>query len=81
MDETETPKRIGKKWSIPEILSLQREYQLLNMSIDEIANKHKRTPKAIMYKLSHENFAASYDTLLYCYNNKNNFDIDDISTW
>jgi hypothetical protein len=54
--------RNGKKWNINEILSLQREFQLLQMSIDDIAKKHKRTPKAIMYKLHHEGFAR-FDSL------------------
>lgn len=50
-------KRTGKKWNVNEILSLQREYELLQMSIDDIATKHKRTPTAIMYKLHEEGFA------------------------
>ena len=50
------PKRNGKKWTINEELSLQREHQLLEMSIEEIANKHQRTPESILKKLSKENF-------------------------
>ncbi len=50
------PKRDGKKWTINEELSLQREHQLLEMSIEEIANKHQRTPESILKKLSKENF-------------------------
>lgn len=49
--------RSGKKWNVNEILSLQREYELLQMNIDDIAKKHKRTPKAIVYKLQQEGFA------------------------
>lgn len=56
-------KRSGKKWSVNEILSLQREYELLQMNVDEIAKKHKRTSKAIMYKLHHEGF-AKFDWLV-----------------
>ena len=37
-------KRTCKQWNINEILSLQREFELLQMSIDDIAKKHKRTP-------------------------------------
>jgi hypothetical protein len=55
-------KRTCKQWNINEILSLQREFELLQMSIDDIAKKHKRTPKAIMYKLHHEGFAR-FDSL------------------
>jgi len=54
--------RNSKKWNVNEILSLQREFELLQMSIDDIAKKHKRTPKAIMYKLHHEGFAR-FDSL------------------
>jgi phosphomevalonate kinase len=57
-------KRSGKKWSVNEILSLQREYELLQMNVDEIAKKHKRTSKAIMYKLHHEGF-AKFDWLFH----------------
>jgi hypothetical protein len=57
-------KRTGKKWSVNEILSLQREYELLQMNVDDIAKKHKRTSKAIMYKLHHEGF-AKFDWLFH----------------
>jgi hypothetical protein len=30
-------KRNGNKWTVNEVLTLQREYELLNMSIQEIA--------------------------------------------
>ena len=50
------PKRNGKKWKINEILALQREYQLLEMSIDKIAEKHQRSQEGILKKLSKENF-------------------------
>jgi len=49
--------RKGFKWSINEILSLQREFELLGWDIDQISNKHERTPYAIMYKLGQEGFA------------------------
>jgi hypothetical protein len=50
------------KWGVNEVLSLQREYQLLKLSIDEIAKKHKRTPNAIMLKLDKEGI-ENYNTL------------------
>jgi hypothetical protein len=50
-------KRRGFKWSINEILSLQREYELLKWDIETIAKKHERDPQAIMYKLDNEGFA------------------------
>jgi hypothetical protein len=55
-------KRNGYKWSINECLRLQREYELLQLSVDEIATLHQRTPNAIMFKLDQEGF-AKYNTL------------------
>jgi hypothetical protein len=60
--------RNRKRWTINECIDLQREYELLELSIDEIAMKHKRTPKAIMFRLDHEGF-ADYNLLHSKYNN------------
>jgi|UniRef100_A0A6C0CHX0 DNA-binding PadR family transcriptional regulator len=49
-------KRVGKKWQTPEILRLQREYELLNLSIDQIAKLHERTIYAILAKIEQEEF-------------------------
>ena len=57
--------RSGYRWNINECIRLQREFELLELSIDEIADRHKRTPNAIMFKLSSEGF-ADYNVL---YNN------------
>lgn len=68
-----THTRNGFRWSVNEILSLQREFELLGWTIDQIAEKHKRTPNAIMYKLDQEGF-ADYNELyseLYGHNNSN----------
>jgi len=62
--------RAGFKWSVNEIISLQREFELLGMGIDEIALKHKRTPNAIMYKLDQEGF-ADYNVLYSNYHDLN----------
>jgi hypothetical protein len=51
----QNPSRHNFKWSINEILALHREYDLLKLSVQEIANKHQRTPHAIIYKLVNEN--------------------------
>ena len=56
-----TNKRHGNKWTINEILSLQREYELLEWSVYEIAEKHERTVIAIMSKLQKENFITSWN--------------------
>ena len=58
--------RFGFKWTVTECLKLQREYELLKLPIDEIASNHKRTSKAIIYKLAQEGF-ANLDLLLYDY--------------
>ena len=62
--------RYGFKWSINEILSLQREFELLGWNIDQIAEKHKRIANAIMYKLDQEGF-ADYNVLYSNYHNLN----------
>ena len=54
--------RNGNRWTVNECLQLQREYELLGLSIDEIASRHKRTINAIMFKLDHEGF-ADYNVL------------------
>jgi predicted transcriptional regulator len=54
-------KRNGNRWTINEILSLQREYELLDMSIQEIANKHGRTNRSILLKLDSEGIINSFD--------------------
>lgn len=48
--------RHGNKWSIPEILRLQREFELLRLPISEIAMLHSRSEAAIKYKLIAEGF-------------------------
>ena len=46
--------RNGYKWSINECLQLEREYDLLKMSVPDMALKHNRTLNAIMFKLEAE---------------------------
>lgn len=55
-----TPQRNGNKWNVNELLSLQREYELLELSIQEIALKHERTVDAILYKLYNEDFIGDF---------------------
>ena len=62
--------RAGFKWTVNETLSLQREFELLGMTIDDIALKHQRTPNAIMYKLDQEGF-ADYNVLYSNYHDLN----------
>jgi len=49
-------KRANKRWTINEVLTLQREYELLEMDIDEIATRHERSVDGIAYKLKSEGF-------------------------
>jgi hypothetical protein len=57
-------KRSGNKWTINECLRLQREFELLDLSVYEISLLHERSPNAIMYKLDSEGF-AEYNKLAY----------------
>jgi hypothetical protein len=56
-----TYKRHGNRWTINEILSLQREYELLEWTVQEIAQKHQRSVRAILCKLEVEGFIGSWD--------------------
>lgn len=71
--------RSGNKWTVNEILSLQREYELLEMSIQEIALKHSRSVDAILYKLDSEGFIDNWnDARGYInYFNKNEYYVAD----
>ena len=48
--------RHGNRWTVNEILALQREYELLELSICEIALRHQRSENAIIMKLEAEGF-------------------------
>lgn len=61
-------RRNGNRWTINECLQLQREFELLNLSVAEIADRHQRTPNAIMFKLDQEGF-ADYTVLYSNFNN------------
>lgn len=49
--------RYGNPWTVPETLRLVREYDLLQLSVEEIAKLHLRTIRAIKFKLYAEGFA------------------------
>ena len=55
--------RFGKRWTVNECLQLHREFELLQLSTNEIALRHKRTPHAIMFKL-HQEGLADYNVLV-----------------
>lgn len=54
--------RSGNKWSIPELITLQREYELLELNVDEIARRHKRSVFAILARLESEGIIAVWAT-------------------
>jgi hypothetical protein len=54
-----TTTRHGNKWTTTEILTLQREYELLELSIPEIAIRHKRSITSILCKLECEGFTEN----------------------
>jgi hypothetical protein len=54
-------KRHYFKWNINELIALQREYELLELSVQEIANIHKRSIRSILCKLDQENFIRNWN--------------------
>ena len=56
---TYVARRHGYKWSIPEELRLQREYELLELPMDYIAYLHRRTYEGIVAKVEKEEFVRS----------------------
>jgi hypothetical protein len=53
-------KRHFFKWNTNELITLQREYELLELPIQEIANRHQRSINAILCRLEKENFIRSW---------------------
>jgi len=54
-------KRNGNRWTVNEVLALQREYELLEWTIQEISAKHKRSIGSILFKLTAEGFIPSWN--------------------
>ena len=54
-------KRNGNRWTVNELLSLQREYELLEWSVQQIAEKHQRTERAILFRLESEGIITSWN--------------------
>ena len=54
-------KRNGNRWTVNELLSLQREYELLEWNIQQIAEKHQRTERAILFRLESEGIITSWN--------------------
>jgi hypothetical protein len=49
-------RRHGNKWSIPEVLQLQREYELLDLPIETICELHSRSENSILSRIELEGF-------------------------
>lgn len=47
------------KWTINEILRLEREYDLLELDVHTIARLHQRSANSIAFKLYNENFISN----------------------
>ena len=54
-------RRANARWTVNECLRLEREFDLLKLSIEEIAALHGRSNNAIMYKLDAEGIADYND--------------------
>ena len=76
------------KWNINELIRLEREYDLLELNIKEIAILHQRTAYAIAMKLQSEGIISNYtvargyiksasDSDSDCDSKTNNYLIDD----
>jgi hypothetical protein len=52
--------REGFKWNINELLRLEREYDLLELSVVKIAKLHQRTTTAIAMKLQSEGIISNF---------------------
>jgi len=60
-----TSTRAGKKWTTAEVLSLEREFDLLQMPLEEIAARHNRSVEAIAFKLQAEGYNLSLDKMFF----------------
>jgi hypothetical protein len=62
--------RQGNKWTVNELISLEREYELLEFTVQQIAEKHQRSENSILYKLESEG-------LIDTWNNARGFNAED----
>ena len=62
--------RNGYKWSVNECLRLEREYDLLHLSVPEMAALHNRTNNAIICKLHQEGIADYNELYIQTYGNE-----------
>jgi hypothetical protein len=69
-------RRSGFRWTINEILTLQREYELLELPISEIADRHGRSFFSILSKLKSEDFIDDYTYHSEVMNYRNNIRLE-----
>ena len=61
MSSKELTRRNRYKWNINEIISLEREYELQELTIQEIALLHNRSVFSILNKLEKENIIVNFN--------------------
>jgi hypothetical protein len=61
MSSKELTRRNRYKWNINEIISLEREYELQELNIQEIALLHKRSVFSILNKLEKEKIIVNFN--------------------
>ena len=71
--------RANNKWTVNELLSLQREYELLEMSVEQIALKHQRSTKAILFKIESEGFTNDSNNVFLEYKTTENEVLSELS--
>jgi hypothetical protein len=59
--------RHANKWTVNECLRLNREFDLLKLTMPEIALRHGRTVNAIMFKIQAEGWASYNDLYVQTY--------------
>jgi hypothetical protein len=69
-------RRSGFRWTINEILTLQREYELLELPISEIADRHGRSFFSILSKLKSEDFIDDHTYHSEVMNYRNNIRLE-----
>lgn len=55
-------RRHNKRWNVNEELALQREYELLEWTVSQIATKHERSDKSILFKLQKEGYITDWSS-------------------
>jgi len=66
--------RQNYKWNINELLRLEREYDLLELNVREIAKLHQRTANAIAMKLQSEGIISNINYMISTYDNVSDSD-------